>query len=327
MSATEDAGPGDLRPRVAVACDSRKRQRQLRAFFANRGIDVAASAAIGAPALLDLGPEQADVLLVDLASAEEQDGDALHELMSRSRLPLLFNDAGTPEAGHELASERELLRKIRNLARSSAAAPPAAPEQSPAASDRLALGRRAIALAFARTGVGASTAVLVAAVLGLAASVAWEVDHSPAFRLGNPRGGTDELLSAMPAAAPLPARVPLSQYQEIVARPLFYTDRQMPRPLEQPQASSNPPTVAPPNVQLLGIVITENGRQALIRELPSGQTSRAQAGATVQGWTIDRIEAEHIVLKGQGQAESVPLRVYGGQSGTGGPNADGTKGR
>jgi hypothetical protein len=327
MSAAEDAAARDLRPRVAVACDSRKRQRQLRTFFASRGIDVVASGAIGARALLELGPEQADVLLVDLASADEQDGDALHELMSRSRLPLLFNEAGTPETGHQLANERELLRKIRSLARSSAAIPPAAPEQSRAPYDGLALGRRAIALAFARTGFGVSTAVLVAAVLGLAALVAWEVGHGPAVRLGGPRGGRDELRSAMPTAAPLPAQVPLSQYQEIVARPLFYTDRQTPQPPGQPQASSNPPTVAPPNVQLLGIVITENGRQALIRELPSGQMFRAQAGATVQGWTIDRIEAEHIVLKGQGQAESVPLRVYGGQPGTGGPNADGAKGR
>jgi hypothetical protein len=322
MSVAGDAGAAHRRPRVAVACDSRKRQKQLRAFFTRRGIDVVASEGIGAPMLLTLGPEQADVLLVDLASAEQTDSNGLHELLSQAKLPLLFNEAGMPEAGKEVGGERELLRKIESLARNFAVIPAKAPQQKPANGGRLAIGRRAVALVLAGRRVGVGTTVLGAGCLVLIAMIVWELGRGPNPHVGAPISTSGDVPHAVPAASAPPTPAPLSEYQEIVARPLFYSDRHLPQPQGQLSANSIAPELTLPNVRLNGVVIGANGRQALLRDLSNGQTIRAQPGTSIQGWTVGRIEAGQVILQGQGRAEAIPLWTYEDKPPPKGPSGD-----
>jgi hypothetical protein len=322
MSAAEDASAPHRKPRVAVACDSRKRQKQLRAFFARRGIDVVASERISGPMLLKLGPEHADVLLIDLASAEQDDGDGLRELLSQARLPLLFNEAGAPEAGKELGGERELLRKIESLARASPLVQGHGPQQKLPIGNGSAILRRAIALMLAAPRVGAGSAALGAACLGLIALTGWELGHGPAPDIVAPLSRTHDSLPAAPAVIAPPTRAPLSEYEEIVARPLFYSDRHLPQPQGQLGANAIAPELSVPNVRLNGVVITANGRQALIRDLSNGQTIRAQPGTSIQGWTVGRIETGQVILQGQGRAEAISLWTYEDKPPPKGPTGD-----
>jgi hypothetical protein len=100
------------------------------------------------------------------------------------------------------------------------------------------------------------------------------------------------------------ANLALDQLRDTVARPLFEKKR---RPVAPPPrvAAAPAPAVAVPKRQadpnaltLLGILKREErGAIALFRRNPTGQHLRLEEGETVDGWTVDRIEAEHVVLR------------------------------
>jgi hypothetical protein len=68
--------------------------------------------------------------------------------------------------------------------------------------------------------------------------------------------------------------------------------------------------VADPNaLTLLGVLKGEGGHAiALLQRNSTGQNVRLQEGDTVDGWTIERIEAEEVVLK-QGDTK-IALQLF-----------------
>jgi hypothetical protein len=114
---------------------------------------------------------------------------------------------------------------------------------------------------------------------------------------------------------PLASLTP-DQLRDTVRRPLFEKGR---RPVEPPpaRAAALPATPAPvprktadPNaLSLLGILTSEGqGAIALMRRNQTGQNLRLQEGDTVDGWTIDRIEADRVFLR-QGDT-TVALQLF-----------------
>lgn len=151
--------------------------------------------------------------------------------------------------------------------------------------------------------------VLSAAVVALSAALLAEL------RLG----GRPPVSSVAPrAAADLPEipswevpAPPISKYVEIIERPLFTSDRRPPPPDEQPVAETQQATPqTKPDVHLLGIVITEGKRQALLQEGRDDKVVYAEPGVTVQGWTVESIEPEQVVLVLGDRREEIDLRTF-----------------
>ncbi|HXE87706.1 MAG TPA: hypothetical protein VN524_13035 [Hyphomicrobiaceae bacterium] len=106
------------------------------------------------------------------------------------------------------------------------------------------------------------------------------------------------------SALPL-ASLSLDKLHDTVRRPLFEKTR---RPVEPPVVAA-PPAPAPvipkrladPNaLTLLGVLTSDGpgtGAIALMRRNQTGQSVRLQEGDTVDGWTIERIEAARVHLR------------------------------
>jgi hypothetical protein len=93
----------------------------------------------------------------------------------------------------------------------------------------------------------------------------------------------------------------LDQLHDTIRRPLFEEGR---RPVEAPvppapAAPAPPPrrTADPKALTLMGILTSEGRAIALLTRNRTGQNVRAEEGDTVDGWTIERIEARHVVLR------------------------------
>jgi len=109
------------------------------------------------------------------------------------------------------------------------------------------------------------------------------------------------------AGSPHPlASLSLDKLHDTVRRPLFEKKR---RPVEPPPrvtAAPTPPpatpkrTVDPNALTLLGVLTSDGpgtGAIALMRRNQTGQNVRLQEGDTVDGWTIERIEAARVHIR------------------------------
>lgn len=144
---------------------------------------------------------------------------------------------------------------------------------------------------------------------GGSAPKAIAADQADAGVAASPSVGADQ------AAHPL-ASLALDQLHDTVGRPLFERTR---RPLEPPQTRAAPapalpapiprPAADPNALTLLGVLINDGGHAiALLQRNSTGQSVRLQEGDTVDGWTIERIEAEEVVLK-QGDT-NIALQLF-----------------
>jgi len=147
-------------------------------------------------------------------------------------------------------------------------------------------------------------AVLGAACLGLGLAWAWIVLNpaEPIVPVQSPAHPptlpalTDVLQFTM---APMPA------FSEISARPIFIPTR---RPIPPPAAPSVAVTPAPPplpppapppqiNVTLVGIMIGDAGRFALVRAAGSQTVTTLAQGEEISGWRVFLILPDRIVLR------------------------------
>lgn len=93
------AAEGKKKLRIALVSDSDDQRRLLRNLLETAGMEVVATAGFDAKLLpgLDLG--SADVLLVDLNEGIDDELESLTTLLSRCRLPVLFNDGSETRPG------------------------------------------------------------------------------------------------------------------------------------------------------------------------------------------------------------------------------------
>ena len=143
-------------------------------------------------------------------------------------------------------------------------------------------------------------AALALGCLGLAALIYDTIVSPPTAEiLGTEQGlaetgepGLSEQLSPPADSSPALALPPLSVFQEISRRPLFTETR---RPAIRAAA---PQVQAAPELDLLltGVVTADSGAIAFLRLKGRPPIVRATAGQTVQGWRVDQILPDRIVL-------------------------------
>ena len=117
-----------------------------------------------------------------------------------------------------------------------------------------------------------------------------------------------------PMGQPLDER-PLSDFGEIVRRPLFTATRRPFVPAEPAPRAAEPapaaPARPPPNVRLVGVVIDAGKKRALLRtpEQPRGRWF--EEGDTIDGWLLRSVAADAAVVAfGR---ETHELRLYPAQ--------------
>lgn len=101
----------------------------------------------------------------------------------------------------------------------------------------------------------------------------------------------------------------IGYYEEIIARPLFSSNRLPPEKVEASNASGAKNT-APPTFTLVGVVITQQVTKALLLPKKGKETVHVAPGDTIEGWRVETIQPDRIeVSKGEHLTELILERV------------------
>jgi len=76
--------------------------------------------------------------------------------------------------------------------------------------------------------------------------------------------------------------------------------------VDEPAASDG--TLAPPDVMLMGVLVSSGKSIAILRRAGGAGTTDATVGQTINGWRVTRIEADRIVLNAGGNDYEIRLR-------------------
>lgn len=161
-------------------------------------------------------------------------------------------------------------------------------------------------------------AILFAALCGIVLiAIALEVWYPP--ELGEDTGNAS--LNVDPAAtdprrrkAEAIALLPLSSYEEIVARPLFRPDRRPPDPAEaisEAQQAAAQAQQAQVHIEELfslnGVVVTKGKTVALLQDIKNNKSVRVSEGEKLEGWRVERVLPESVLFSNNGRSESLEL--------------------
>jgi len=108
-------------------------------------------------------------------------------------------------------------------------------------------------------------------------------------------------------ANPLEAQ-PLDRLSATRERPLFSPTRRPTPPPPPPPPEAAPVAVVPqpPNVQLFGIVVDDDGARAIVRS-GAEKVDRVQIGDDIGGWKVSQIEGRRLVLSLDGRLATFTL--------------------
>lgn len=99
---------------------------------------------------------------------------------------------------------------------------------------------------------------------------------------------------------------PMDSYSEITERPLFLAERRPPE--EQPQDTLASDTPAETDdLLLLGVVLTPETTMALVQVDKAGKIERLKVGAEVNGWQLQSVQADRVVLQSGERKLDLPL--------------------
>ncbi len=129
-------------------------------------------------------------------------------------------------------------------------------------------------------------------------------------------GGDIEAARISPAVGPRPATkragrpaelelAPLEEFQEISARTLFNSTR---RPIEVLAKPLPAVVISPSRYTVIGILISDGERMALIRRGAAGNYIRVRVGQEVDGWRVERILPDRVIIHKGGTKEELLLK-------------------
>jgi hypothetical protein len=138
----------------------------------------------------------------------------------------------------------------------------------------------------------------------LAGILAWEIVTGPIFMPEAALKSVEVKSSVMIPNDTRLEKPAISTFSEFVARPLFTPTRRPPPTKTEPNIATTAPK--PENLQLIGVIISEGERMALLQTLATGDVTRAVEGQSVGGWEVHAINPTQVVLK-RGNASEVVM--------------------
>lgn len=142
---------------------------------------------------------------------------------------------------------------------------------------------------------------------GLLAAIGAEWRHD----IPLPQGVAHAAPPAAVAIEPLPDfRLPPRERAFAVAleRPLFVPSRRKPPPMPPPPPPP-PPTMQKGQFLLVGTLITDEMKAAIVREVASGKERLVVEGFTINGLQLERVEPDRIVFTQYGDHEEIALKL------------------
>lgn len=128
-----------------------------------------------------------------------------------------------------------------------------------------------------------------------------------------PTGSTTANAAASPVTANLRpgfSMRPLDAFSEVIERPLFRPDRR-PAPVVVDAAKAD--GTSRQGYALLGVVIDDDMRMALLRPKGAKRTLRILEGQQIDGWTVEDVRPDRVVMRRGGVSEEVRLRDLPGR--------------
>src|SRR4029079_4865019 len=113
----------------------------------------------------------------------------------------------------------------------------------------------------------------------LAGILAWEITTDPIFIPEAALESGEVKSSDMIPNDTRLEKPAISTFSEFVSRPLFTPTRRPPPTRTEPNIAKTAPK--PENLQLIGVIISEDERMALLQTLTTGDVTRAVEGQTV----------------------------------------------
>jgi len=155
-------------------------------------------------------------------------------------------------------------------------------------------------------GVSPLTRGLALACLGLAATVVVQVLYPVTL----PTVGTDPGAAAdIDPVTALPAYVPPSfdTFAEVLERPLFFADRQLPPvPVVETQAAA---PREPLGLTLEGVALTSTSRVALLRDPRGDSLVTVAEGGSHNGWTLESVSSSGARFRRDDDVTELELEV------------------
>ncbi|CAN5233019.1 hypothetical protein BH10PSE7_BH10PSE7_05960 [soil metagenome] len=106
---------------------------------------------------------------------------------------------------------------------------------------------------------------------------------------------------------------PLAAFSEVLTRPVFSQSRRESAPPPPPPVVEEAPPEPPPepvsevDFTLYGVVASQAGRYALLRDNGSGSFVRLGQAHEIQGWTLESVGAREIVMTKAGERRTLRL--------------------
>ena len=108
---------------------------------------------------------------------------------------------------------------------------------------------------------------------------------------------------------PIPSR---DQFSQLIRRPPFSATRRPPQPRPVTSVSKPQPQSLPkPRIVLVGTFVNSVSGVAVIQKLGADKQLRLSLGETIDGWTLERIQRDRIVLRSKSESFEVKLRNPG----------------
>jgi hypothetical protein len=98
------------------------------------------------------------------------------------------------------------------------------------------------------------------------------------------------------------------QLDEIAARPLFSPTRR-PFVAAEPELALTPAPASLPPLELIGVLLTEQRRAALLRSLDGGDPGWVREEDAMAGWRLQKIQRNRVHLAAGDRLEVVELRA------------------
>lgn len=100
---------------------------------------------------------------------------------------------------------------------------------------------------------------------------------------------------------------PLSEYDEIIERPLFLDTRRPPEKVPEEVVEEEPQEEEEQEFTLLGVMIILDTKVALLEVDEQGKVARLKLGDKVNGWELASVDADKVALRKGEALKNLPL--------------------
>lgn len=152
------------------------------------------------------------------------------------------------------------------------------------------------------------TGLSLLAIAGLGTIVAYELTGGVALA---PQVTAAAPASALPQATPEPTEFqppPERQFNEISTRPLFFPSRRPFASSAEGAALAAPVTEPAVTLELIGVLLTDQERAALLQPIGESGAQWVREQQTVAGWLVEEIAPDRVRLREGDRVEVVELR-------------------